>query len=224
MNKFATKFVALVPMKGHSVRVENKNIKDMAGRPLFHYILETLEKCKYVSKIYVDTDSEIIKEKIHEKFGNVIIISRPKNLIGDTVSMNAIIEYDISQIESSYFLQTHSTNPLLKTKTIEKSVEFFLSHQEYDSLFTVTRMQKRFYDSKGNPINHNPKILLNTQNLPHIFEENSCLYLFTKKSFEINKNRIGKKPHMFEIDKIESIDIDDEFDFELVKKIIQTKN
>jgi CMP-N-acetylneuraminic acid synthetase len=217
------KFIALVPMKAHSVRLKNKNIKDMAGHPLFYYILKTLEKYKYISEIYINTDSDVIKGLLHENFRNVNIISRPKHLIGNNVPMNAIIDYDLSQIDGDNFLQTHSTNPLLKSTTIEKSIEFFVSHREYDSLFSVTKLQKRFFDSKGNPINHDPKNLLNTQDLPPLFEENACIFLFTRKSFKSNKHRVGKNPYMFEINKLEAIDIDDELDFELAQKIIQTK-
>lgn len=217
------KFIALVPMKSHSVRVKSKNIREMAGRPLFYYILETLEKCKHISSIYVNTDSNIIKDLIRKDFKDINIIYRPENLRGDSVPMNDIINYDLSQVEGDYFIQTHSTNPLLKSKTIDEAIEFFISQRKYDSLFSVTKLQKRFYDLDGNPINHDPKKLINTQELPSLFEENSCMYIFTRKSFEANGHRIGKKPYMFEIDKIEAIDIDDEFDFELVKNIICTQ-
>jgi CMP-N-acetylneuraminic acid synthetase len=217
------KFFALVPMKSHSERVKNKNIRDMAGMPLFYYILKTLEKCRHVSEIYVDTDSELIKEHINRDFADVKIIARPAHLIGDAVPMNKIIEYDLSQIDGDLFLQTHSTNPLLTSKTIENAVEFFLSHPEYNSLFSVTKSQKRFYNSEGAPVNHDPKTLLNTQELDPLFEENSCIYLFTRNSFSANKNRIGERPRMFEINKIEAIDIDDEFDFKLVKAIMSDK-
>lgn len=224
MQKLHIKFTALVPMKAHSIRVKNKNIKELAGRPLFYHILKTLEKCRSVSGIYVNTDSKLIKDYISRDFKNVNVIDRPKYLIGDDIPMNSIIEYDLSQIEGDYFLQTHSTNPLLKSNTIDRAIEFFLSHPEHDSLFSVTRMQKRFYDSECKPVNHDPKILLNTQNLEPLFEENSCIYLFTRKSFKLANSRIGKKPCMFEIGKEEAIDIDDESDFELVRKLMTGKN
>jgi len=223
MNKSTTKFIALVPMKAHSSRVKNKNIRDMAGRSLFYYILETLRKCTHISDVYVNTDSEIIKKIITKEFNDIHVISRPQHLIGDSIPMNEIIKYDLSQIEGEYFLQTHCTNPLLKSETIDKAIEYFYAHREYDSLFSVTKMQKRFFDSDGKPINHDPKKLLNTQDLDPIFEENASIFLFTRKSFIANNHRVGKHPYMFEMNRIESIDIDDEFDFELVKNIIQTK-
>lgn len=215
------KFVALVPMKAHSERVRNKNIRDLHNKPLFYYILETLKKCSRISQVYVDTDSDIIKEMILSDFENVQIIDRPEYLIGDSVSMNEIIGYDLTQIDTDYFLQTHSTNPLLAVGSIENAIDLFINNKEYDSLFSVTRVLKRYYNSNVEPIHHDIDKLIKTQDLEPLFEENSCIYLFTKQSFEANKNRrIGKNPYMFEINKIESMDIDDEIDFKIVEKIM----
>jgi len=215
------KFIALVPMKAQSERVKNKNIRDLAGKPLFYYILSTLKKCKDISAIYVNTDSDKIIEFINQDFKGINIIRRPQHLVGHDIPMNDIIQYDLSQIKGDYFLQTHSTNPLLSAETIEKAIEAFWAHPKCDSLFSVTKMLKRYYDSKRRPINHDRKKLLNTQDLEAIYEENSCIYLFSKKSFEVNGNRLGSNPYMFETNKSEAIDIDDEYDFEMVKKIIK---
>ncbi|MDY6895443.1 MAG: acylneuraminate cytidylyltransferase family protein, partial [Thermotogota bacterium] len=103
------------------------------------------------------------------------------------------------------------------------AIDFFLTHSDYDSLFTVTRQLKRYYDLEGNPINHDMYKLLNTQVVKPLFEENSNIYLFTRKSFGLRKSRIGMNPCMFEITKGEALDIDDEFDFELVDKLIYTE-
>lgn len=214
-----SKFVALVPMKAHSMRVKDKNIREVGGVPLFFHILKTLGECRTISNIYVDTDSSYIKERIYKDFKNVQIIDRLPHLAGSSVPMNDVITYDLSLIKGKYFLQTHATNPLLKSETIDNAIKFFLSQQTHDSLFSVTRILKRFYDVKGRPINHDPQILLNTQDLTPVYEENSCIYIFTRESFGKNKNRVGSTPCMYEIDKKEAIDIDDEFDFEMVKFI-----
>jgi len=215
--------IALVPMKAHSERVPNKNIRDFAGNPLYYYILNSLSQSKYIQEIYIDTDSEIISKKAPKIFSKVKIIKRPKKLRGDFISMNNIIAYDLSQIDGEYFLQTHTTNPLLKTETINKAIEVFLNLKGYDSLFSVNRFQSRFYNSKEKPVNHNSNELLRTQDIPPLFEENSNLYIFTKKSFiHNNNNRIGKKPFMFEIDKLEAIDIDTEEDFKLAELILKS--
>ena len=86
-------------------------------------------------------------------------------------------------------------------------------------MFSVTRFQTRFDDENGEALNHDPSVLIKTQDLPVLYEENSCIYLFTKEVFERNKMRIGEKPILFEIDQLEAIDIDVEEEFVLAEKL-----
>ena len=96
--------------------------------------------------------------------------------------MNEILIYDTSQVEADYYLQTHTTNPLLRPSTISRAIQSLLANTpEYDSLFSVTRLQIRLWDQLGRAINHNPAILLQTQDLPPVYEENSCMYIFTRQ-------------------------------------------
>ena len=108
---------ALVPMKAHSERVPNKNIRNVNGKPLFHWIMENLSKSKYIDEIIVNTDSQDIAQSANENF-NVTILERPDYLKGDMVGIQPLIEYDLSKTNGEYYLQTHSTNPLLSSKTI----------------------------------------------------------------------------------------------------------
>lgn len=210
-------------MKGHSERVPNKNLRLFAGEPLFYKIVVSLMGSKYVSKILIDTDSRKIEEQALKinKNGKIRIIQRPPELCGDFVSMNEIIKYDLTQAEDEHFLQTHSTNPLLTTKTIDAAIEKYLSvvKTDYDSLFSVTRWQTRLYNKDGMAINHNPDELVRAQDLAPVFEENSCLYIFSRQSFNKKETRIGKTPFLFEIDKYEAIDIDEEVDFLLAEQM-----
>ena len=91
---------------------------------------------------------------------------------------------------------------------------------KFDSIFSVTKIQTRFYSENGNPFNHDPSNLLRTQDLEPLYEENSGFYIFTKESFKNADNkRIGLSPFMFEIDKIESIDIDEPSDFTIAETL-----
>ncbi|WP_228712014.1 acylneuraminate cytidylyltransferase family protein [Halarcobacter ebronensis] len=220
-------FCVLLPMKGNSERVPNKNLKSFGGKPLYHSIVKTLIKSKYITNIVIDTDSENIVKDVQENFGEkVLIIKRPKNIQGDYVSMNEIIAYDLSKVEAEHFIQTHSTNPLLEVETLDFAVEKYVENiDKYDSLFSVTRFQTRFYDKNAKPINHNPNELLRTQDLEPMYEENSNFYIFSKKSFkEADDKRIGLKPQIFEINKLEAVDIDEPEDFQLAELIYMNKN
>jgi N-acylneuraminate cytidylyltransferase len=208
--------VALVPMKGHSERVPNKNLRPFAGRPLFNWILSTLEDVFAVDEVVVDTDSEEIAQGAAE-FTKVRVIERPQELLGDLVSMNRIIGHDIGQVASDLYLQTHATNPLLRGATVSQALQAFVEADENDSLFSVNRLQTRLYRENGQPINHVPDELLRTQDLPPVYEENSCLYVFTEHSFAKQGRRIGTTPLLFETDQVESTDIDDEYTFRLAE-------
>lgn len=221
------KITALLPMKGHSERVKNKNMRNFNKKPLYHAVMDSLLKSKYIDFIAINTDSEIIANDAKKNFGDKVkIIKRPKELQGDFVSMNSIIAYDLSQIKGEHFLQTHSTNPLLKPETIDKAIgAYFNNLDKFDSLFSVTRVQTRFYDKNANAINHNPNELLRTQDLEPMYEENSNIYIFSKESFKNAGNkRIGLKPQIFEMNKLEAIDIDEPEDFILAELLYKNRN
>lgn len=206
------KIKALVPMKGHSERVPNKNIRELAGKPAFHWIIESLSASKYIDEIIINTDSREIAESA-SSFTKVTIIERPNFLLGNMVSIQPLIEYDLDHSDGLYYLQTHSTNPLVKTETINKAIEDFFSQKEHDALFSVTPVKTRFYWKDGTGINHDPRHLIRTQDLDPIFEENSCIYIFSKETNQKIRNRLGTNPLMFPIDRFESTDIDDIEDF-----------
>jgi CMP-N-acetylneuraminic acid synthetase len=210
--------VALVPMRHESERVPEKNYRPFAGEPLYRRVVRSLLGCPMISQILINTDSPVIMEDARRHFPEIRLIERPESLRGGSVPMNDILLHDVQQVSADYYLQTHSTNPLLRSETISRAIELFLrQHSTYDSLFSVTRIQSRFWDGSARAVNHNPAVLLRTQDLPPIYEENSCLYLFTRSNLEKRRNRIGERPLMFEIDSIESWDIDEEMDFRIAE-------
>ena len=216
------KLAALVPMRHHSQRVPGKNYRLLAGKPLFHHILETLLAVREINEILVDTDSDLVMDGLRKNFPQVKIINRPDVLRADDVPMNEILIYDTSQVQADFYLQTHSTNPLLRPETVSRAIQSFLAdYPKHDSLFSVTRWQTRLYDQNGKAINHDPSVLIQTQNLPPVYEENSCLYLFTRDNLLKRHHRIGKKPMMFEIDADEAWDIDEELDFQICEFLFQ---
>jgi CMP-N-acetylneuraminic acid synthetase len=212
------KVTALIPIKEHSERVKNKNFKDFSGKPLYHHILETLENTYAVDKVIINTDSHVVANEAPQLFRKVKIHQRPKELLGDFVSVNKIIAFDLEHSESDIYLQTHATNPLLKSETIADALKEFIDKEDtYDSVFSVNQFQSRFYDKEGKAINHNPNELIRTQDLDPMYEENSNFYIFTKNSFSINGKRIGVNPLLYPMSKMESIDIDDQFSFHLAE-------
>ncbi len=214
---------AFVPMKGHSARVPNKNIRPLAGKPLYHWITLALLGAKRVDQVVIETDADHIAADAAQTFPELKILRRPRELWGDEVPMNKIIEFHMSMVESDVYLQTHSTNPLLRSATIDRAVERFLKPGDHDSLFAVNVWRTRFFWPDGRPVNHNPDELIPTQDLPPLLEENSNIYLFTRQSFAKRNHRIGRSPILFQMDYFEAIDIDEMSHFKLADALMRAR-
>jgi CMP-N-acetylneuraminic acid synthetase len=213
----SNKIVALLPMKANSERVKGKNFKEFNGKPLFKWILDTLLSVDLIDTVIINTDArEILSENGLIDSERVLIRDRRPDLCGDFISMNNVLADDIANVKADIYLMTHTTNPFLSAETIIKAIEkfaFVQKDESFDSLFTVDRIQTRFYRADGSAVNHDPDNLIRTQDLEPWFEENSNLYLFTKDGFESTKARIGLRPVLFESPRFESIDIDDQEDW-----------
>ena len=212
------RIVALLPMKANSVRVKGKNFRDFCGKPLFRWILDTLLSVEEIDQVVINTDARhILAENGLTEGGRVLIRDRKPEICGDLVSMNKVLADDVASVEADIYLMTHTTNPLLSADTIRGAIKDFLVSQatgRADSLFTVDKIQTRFYRADCSPVNHDPCNLVRTQDLEPWFEENSNLYIFTRESLAVTNARIGKRPMMYESPRFESIDIDEQEDWD----------
>lgn len=225
------KIVALLPMKANSVRVKGKNFREFCGKPLFRWILDTLLEVKEINQIIINTDARhILAENGLVDTDRITIRDRKPEICGDHVSMNLVLADDLANVPADLYLMTHTTNPLMSADTIRKAIAAFQEERAAgtaDSLFTVDKVQTRFYRADCSPVNHDPDNLIPTQNLEPWYEENSNLYIFTAESFAKTNARIGKQPMMYEGPYFESIDIDTpaDWDFAVVAaKFLQEKS
>ena len=214
------KIIAIIPIKHNSDRVPCKNYKLFNKKPLFYWIMDTILKVERINMIVIDTDSEIIKKGIETHFqkymNRIIIYNRPEHLIGGEVATNLLFINAIKELklDADLYFQTHTTNPLLSVKTINRAIDTYIENiNKYDTLFSVKKHHTRFYNKDGSDMNHNRFKLIPTQNLDPIYEENSCIYLFTKESLFKYKARMSKDAYLFEMEDIESTDIDWPEDF-----------
>lgn len=220
------KTVALLPMKAHSARVSGKNFKTLASKPLFRWILDSLLDVSAIDAVVINTDARDILSQngLTDGYasGRVIIRDRKPEICGDVISMNVVLNDDLEAIEAETYIMTHTTNPLLAPSTIADALSRYCEAKTlgtHDSLFTVNKVQTRFYRENGTPVNHDPDNLIRTQDLEPWFEENSNMYIFSRGSFAKTSARIGKKPMMYETSLMESIDIDDHPQWELAEAV-----
>ncbi len=213
--------VALLPMKANSQRVKGKNFRNFCGKPLFRWILDTLISVDQIDQIIINTDArQVLANNGLVEGGRIIIRDRKPELCGDDVSMNLVLADDIANVSADIYLMTHTTNPLVSAETFCNALTAFRGARSLcraDSLFTVNKIQSRFYLTDGSAVNHDPDNLIPTQNLEPWYEENSNVYIFTKDSFNQTRARIGKCPMMYESPFFESIDIDTQADWDFAE-------
>jgi len=211
--------VALLPMKANSVRVKGKNFRDFCGKPLFRWILDTLLEVSEIDRVVINTDArQILADNGLVDSNRIMVRDRKPEICGDAVSMNLVLADDVANVPADLYLMTHTTNPLMSADTVRKAIAAFRDAKaagKADSLFTVDKVQTRFYRADGSPVNHDPGNLIPTQNLEPWYEENSNLYVFTRESFASTSARIGKHPMLYVSPPFESIDIDTAADWDL---------
>ena len=213
------RIVALLPMKANSERVKGKNFREFCGKSLFSWILDTLLEVEEIDQVIINTDARhILAENGLTDSDRVMIRDRKPEICGDLVSMNLVLADDVANVDADMYLMTHTTNPLMSADTVRGAIAAYrdaAAEGKADSLFTVDKIQTRFYRADCSPVNHDPNNLVRTQDLEPWFEENSNLYIFTRDSFKKTDARIGEQPMMFESPAFESIDIDTPQDWDL---------
>jgi CMP-N-acetylneuraminic acid synthetase len=217
-----TRNVAIVPMRHNSERVPGKNYRPLAGIPLYHHVVRMLSSVAGIDLIVIDTDSEFIIQDCADNFPHVQVLLRPVHLRDGAIAMNDVLLNTLDQVDADTVLQTHSTNPFLKADTVSAALNLFARpDRQFDSAFSVTRLQARLWDAETRPVNHDPSVLLRTQDLAPLFIENSCFFIFTPGLLRERGTRIGERPSMVEIAPLEAVDIDIEEDFSLAAAIAE---
>ncbi len=210
--------VAMVPIKLNSERVKEKNLRMFCdGKPLIQFILEALKKSRNINQIYVYCSDERIQDYLID---GVKFLKRPDFLDANTANCNDIIREFIKEVHADIYVVSHATAPFTSTESIDKCIETVLEHNEYDSAFTVEKVQT-FMWSNGKPMNFDPDHFPRTQDLEPLYMETSGAFVFTRDVFQKYDRRIGISPCLVEVGPEESCDIDTEFDMKVAQALYQ---
>ncbi|KFF18255.1 acylneuraminate cytidylyltransferase family protein [Flavobacterium hydatis] len=210
------KSIAIIPARGGSKRLPQKNTKLIGGIPLLaHSILYAKANSEIIDEVYVSTNDIEIKQVALE-FGTKVI-DRPEVISGDleptiTALKHVLENIDSADVENVILLQP--TNPLRPEDLLKKTFEIY-GKQNCDSLFTITRNHNKLgkiTDNKFIPFNY--KIGQRSQDMEPLFFENGLLYI-TKARLILENIIISENAYPFEIDHIfANIDIDTQEDFD----------
>jgi CMP-N-acetylneuraminic acid synthetase len=214
------KVIAFLPLKEKSLRLENKNILDLNGQPLFNHMLYSLSQVLELSKICIFSSSEFYKKYLTHENIQFQHIKRPKKLDRDDCSINEVIREFIRAEEADIYVLAHATSPFLKVSSIQSCVNAVLSGK-FDSAFPANLFSK-FAQFQGKALNYDiNKELKPTSELEPVVIEQGGLYVFTKQLFNTHNRRIGNKPFVLPINFPESIDIDYKFELDMARKLLE---
>ncbi|MCF8272806.1 MAG: acylneuraminate cytidylyltransferase family protein [Flavobacteriaceae bacterium] len=214
------KTIVIIPARGNSKRLPNKNIKFLAGIPLLVHSINYAKQHGFMDAIYVTTDSKDIKN-IALQHG-ALVINRPKEFSGDleptVTALKHALESISDTIDNVVLLQP--TNPLRPKHLFKEAFQLF-KENECDSLFTVSRNHQKFgtiQDNKFTPFNY--KIGQRSQDLEPLYFENGLIYI-TKAAYILNNQIITENAFPLIVDHpFASIDIDSQEDFDLAEFMI----
>jgi len=226
------KIVTLIPARGGSKGIKNKNIILVKNKPLIAHTIIAAKKCKLIDEIYVSTDSEKIK-KCSIKFGAKVPFLRPKNISRDqSTDLQTMLHFNnwyLNCFKQKIDLIVHLrvTTPFRKSKMIDKAISIMIKKSEYTSLrsFVETKLTPfKMWVKKNNraiPIIKAKKEYhsMGRQFIPKTYEHAGYIDIIRPKE-TINKNSmVGKKVFFFKIDRLKEkyIDIDDKKDLLSIK-------
>lgn len=225
--------VCLIPARGGSKGVKKKNIKEINDKPLIGWTIEEAKKSKYISDIYVSTENVEISE-ISKQF-DTEVMPRDETLALDTTSsMEVVIDF-IKQLKEknivcNNLLLLQCTSPLRKASHIDEAIEIYLNNlDKYDSLISIVEQEEhpflsRKINSTGmleNFMKFDKNIYYRRQDYPKVYHINGAIYIAKVDVLMKEKTFETKRTYGYVMDKVSSIDIDDEVDFKVAEWLLK---
>lgn len=211
------KTVAFVPIKMNNERLPGKNTKAFSnGRPLIDYILQTLKTVDQVDEIYVYCSNPEIRAFLPE---GVKFLQRSPHLDLSTTSFNEVLTSFARDVEADIYVLTHATAPFIKAQTFDTAITAVKSGN-YDSALSVMKLQE-FIWKDGKPFNYSTDNIPRTQDLEPLYTETCGMYVYTRDLILEHNRRVGFRPCLVEVSKIEACDINEPDDFLMADAMAQ---
>ena len=224
------KILGIIPARGGSKSIPNKNIVDLNGNPLIYYTLIEALKAKnsgFIDELIVSTDSTMIKE-ICERYGVNVPFLRPRNISGDRAKsidlvLHAIEFYSEKKIFFDTILLLQPTSPFRTFKDLKASIKIYES-KNADSLISCYSEDyvhpEVMYENEqgyGNPLSQSHNHGHRKQDVKDVYVRNGAIYISDINYLQNNQKLISDKPALYVMPKERSVNIDSRFDLELAR-------
>ena len=214
--------VALIPLRGGSKSIPQKNIKEIAGKPLCAWVLEAAVNAKLIDEVYVSTDSKDIKAAVKKLDLEVTVINRPPELATDEASTESVIKHFMTHVSFDKLVTIQATSPLLTNKNLDRALEFFES-DKLDSMLSAVRIKRFFWTEDGVPLNYDPMKRPRRQDCSGVMMENGAFYVTERRILEASGCRLGGRIGVFEMPEQTSVEVDEPGDWKIVKRLLEVR-
>ena len=214
--------VALIPLRGGSKSIPQKNIKEIAGKPLCVWVIEAAVNAELINDVYVSTDSIDIKATVEKLNLGVIVINRPPELATNEASTESVIKHFMTHVSFDKLVTIQATSPLLTNKDLDRALEFFES-DKLDSMVSTVRTKRFFWTEEGVPLNYDPIKRPRRQDFSGVMIENGAFYVTERRILETFGCRLGGRIGVFEMPEQTSVEIDEPSDWEIVKQLLKDR-
>ena len=211
--------IAIIPARGGSKGIPNKNIKIINGKPLIWWSIDVLEKAN-VDRIIVSTDSVDYKKIIEDfNFSKVEVIIRSTKNSSDTSSTESVLIETINTLGlQDDIILVQATSPLIKTKHINEGINLY---EKYDSILSVVSQKRFFWNKESIPLNYDYRNRPRRQDFDEIFVENGAFYINSSENIINTKNRLSGKIGLYEMPLNSYFELDDDKDWEIISKLFE---
>jgi CMP-N-acetylneuraminic acid synthetase len=222
------KMTAFLPCRKGSERIKNKNTKIFSGNEcgLIGLKISQLLKTKLIDEIIVSSNDEVVLDTAEAFNDNRIKIDhRDPSLCGSLSSTDDLIKHVPNVIDEGCVLWTHTTSPFVNEQDYDECIKIYKRKKEYDSLMSVNCFKEFLWDNEG-PVNYDlqKEKWPRTQTLESLYTINSAIFIASIGTYIKKLNRIGDKPFLYEMGKIQGWEIDWKEDFDIAEKIFQIRN
>ena len=215
-------FSALIPLRIGSKGIPKKNIKKIAGKPLFEWVLRAALASEHIDEVFVSTESAEIMRAVEALGVGVKIIQRPVQLADDFASTEAVMLHALDKIASDYLVTIQATSPLLTQLDLDYACAQFIQNGD-DSLLSAVRMKRFLWSEEGRPLNYNPKTRPRRQDFHGTLIENGAFYISDSTLLAETKTRLHGSIGIHEMPEDTFIELDAPADWLLVEQIINER-
>ena len=216
------KILGIIPARGGSKGIKNKNIYPINGKPLIYYSIEKLISSKIFSELVLTTDSKKIINKC-KKFHKLKIIKRPKKLASSNSPTETAMIHVLESLNENYdlILLIEPTAPLISIRTINSLIKIFKNEKKTNLAFCIKKITNAHGVFDGKNFLFKDVLKRRRQDRKPIFLEGFGLYGVRTKYFKKYKKLYKKRVRAILLNEIETLDINYKYDLFFFESILK---